>query len=84
MGGKALKWSSPSQRSVPDRICLFSGGRVELVECKATGRAPTRAQAVYFERLRQMGFPVVIVDSRASVDAWEVEVKLRVEGLKGD
>lgn len=37
-GGKAYKFVSPGCPGVPDRICVFPGGRVIFVELKRPGR----------------------------------------------
>ena len=67
-GGIAYKFSSPGRRSVPDRLCLFPGGKILFVECKAPGKKPTKLQAREHERLRAMGFEVVIVDNKETVE----------------
>ena len=69
-GGIAYKFTSPNRRSVPDRLCLLPGGKILFVECKAPGKKPTKLQAREHERLRAMGFDVVIVDNKK--DAREV------------
>ncbi len=63
-GGLALKFTSPARRNVPDRICLFPRGRVVFVECKAPGKKPTAGQQREHDRLRHLGFPVVVMDSK--------------------
>jgi hypothetical protein len=68
-GGVAEKFTSPGRRSVPDRIVWLPGGRVFLVECKASGCAPTEAQDRDHARRKAMGFPVFVVDSYEAVDA---------------
>ena len=71
-GGVAEKFTSPSRRSVPDRLvqwdCPEGDGRVHFVECKATGEKPTVPQQRDHARRRKMGFTVVVVDSYESVD----------------
>lgn len=69
MGGIAYKFTSPSRRSVPDRLVLLPG-RMVFVECKAPGAKPTDAQYREHERLRGLGFVVLIMDSRERIDAW--------------
>ncbi len=63
-GGIAYKFTSPNRRSVPDRLCVFPGGRVVFVECKRPGGKLTKLQAREIERLREMGFEVLVVDNK--------------------
>ncbi|EFB2576639.1 VRR-NUC domain-containing protein [Escherichia coli] len=63
-GGVAFKFVSPGRRSVPDRIVLLPGGRLVFVECKAPGKAPRADQLREHERLRELGFTVVELDSK--------------------
>lgn len=60
-GGMAYKFVSPGRRSVPDRIVLLPGGRLVFVECKAPGKAPRADQLREHERLRALGFTVVVL-----------------------
>lgn len=62
-GGTAYKWVSPGRRSVPDRIVLLPGGRIVFVECKSPGVKPRSDQLREHERLRKLGFEVVVLDS---------------------
>ena len=68
-GGIAYKFTSPNRRSVPDRLCLLPGGKILFVECKAPGKKPTKLQAREHERLRAMGFEVVVVDDKKDANA---------------
>ncbi|EHY0365678.1 VRR-NUC domain-containing protein [Salmonella enterica] len=63
-GGIAYKFVSPGRRSVPDRIVLLPGGRLVFVECKAPGKPPRADQLREHERLRALGFSVVVLDSK--------------------
>ena len=63
-GGVAFKFVSPGLRSVPDRIVLLPGGRIVFVECKAPGKPPRPDQLLEHERLRKLGFTVVVLDSK--------------------
>lgn len=73
-GGVAEKFTSPSRRSVPDRLVQWPRGllpaNVVFIECKATGEKPTPAQARDHKRRRAMGFVVLVVDSYEAVDAY--------------
>jgi hypothetical protein len=78
LGGKAYKFSSPSNRSVPDRLCCLPRGRVKFVECKATGAKPTFLQVKVITYLRDLGNEVFVVDSKEKVNVliknWEEEL----------
>ncbi|EAQ1115949.1 VRR-NUC domain-containing protein [Salmonella enterica] len=63
-GGVAYKFISPGHRSVPDRIVLLPGGRIVFVECKAPGKPPRADQQREHERLRTLGFSVVVLGSK--------------------
>ncbi|EKB5319184.1 VRR-NUC domain-containing protein [Salmonella enterica] len=63
-GGIAYKFLSPGRRSVPDRIVLLPGGRLVFVECKSPGKPPRADQLREHERLRALGFAVVVLDSK--------------------
>lgn len=69
LGGIAYKFTSPGRRSVPDRICLFPGGHILFVECKAPGKLPTDGQWREITRLKEMGYEVLIVDTFERTDA---------------
>lgn len=72
--GIAFKFSSPARRGVPDRVCLFPGGRLILVEVKAPGKKCTALQLKEHERFRALGQDVRVIDSKEGVDALVAEV----------
>jgi hypothetical protein len=61
-GWRAMKFTSPSYRSVPDRIHFKHPGRVFFIEYKKPGEVPTEKQAKEIKRLRDEGFDVFVVD----------------------
>lgn len=63
-GGTAYKFTSPGRKAVPDRLVLLPGGRVVFVECKAPGEMPRADQVREHNRLRALGFKVVVLDSK--------------------
>ncbi|MCO7511397.1 VRR-NUC domain-containing protein [Serratia fonticola] len=63
-GGTAYKFTSPGRKAVPDRLVLLPGGRVVFVECKAPGELPRADQVREHNRLRGLGFKVVVLDSK--------------------
>lgn len=77
LGGKAYKFVSPGQRSVPDRILVWDDD-ICFVECKAPGKKPTKKQGIEILEIANMGHKVTWVDSYEAVD--ELLIKL----LSGD
>ena len=68
LGGVAYKFTSPSRRGVPDRLCVFPDGISVFIECKAPKKKPTVLQTHEIERLRNLGQQVFVVDSKESID----------------
>ena len=61
-GWLVYKFTSPSRRSVPDRI--FMGfGKVFFIEFKAPGKKPTEKQYLEMDKLLNKGLTVYIVDN---------------------
>lgn len=67
LGGIALKFSSPSNRGVPDRIIIKPGGKVGFLELKSTGKKPTKLQMHWIDTLNALGIDADVVDSKAQV-----------------
>ena len=61
-GGLCLKFSSMTETGYPDRVLLFPGGLMAFVELKSTGKKPTKLQEIRHVQLREMGFPVYVID----------------------
>ena len=74
-GGIAYKFVSPARKAVPDRIVLLPGGRVVFVECKAPGKKPRPEQLREHERIRALGFTVVVLDSKNLEEILQVAKK---------
>ena len=61
-GWLAFKWTSPSQRGVPDMI-YFKDGVCQMIEFKAPGAKPSPLQHAIHKRLKEHGFHVYVVDN---------------------
>lgn len=70
LGGLCEKFTSPNNRSVPDRIVTLPGGRVVFVEVKAPGKKPTPLQARDHERRRELGCEVFVIDNVEDANAF--------------
>jgi len=57
------KFTSPSRRSVPDRMITLPTGKIVFVECKATGKKPSLAQINDHAKRGIMNVDVYVVDS---------------------
>lgn len=62
LGILVYKFTSPSRRSVPDRMFVLVGGRVFWVEFKRKGQKPTPAQLVEIQKIEKQGATVYVVD----------------------
>ena len=79
LGGWALKWVSPGEAGIPDRLvilpmerceCCGTTARVGAIELKAPKKEPRRLQERQAENLRAIGMPVGWTDSPAGARAW--------------
>lgn len=63
IGGWCLKLPAIHNAGLPDRLCLFPGGKVVFVELKAFGKKPRRIQTLMHQNLKAMGFRVEVIDT---------------------
>lgn len=61
-GGISPKFVSPGLDGVPDRLVLFSGGRLAFVEVKAPGQKMRPLQLLRKRQLEALGFRVYCID----------------------
>ena len=75
LGGRALKFTSPGTRSMPDRLVLFPRGHLFFVELKRDGKTPsargalTAGQAEEHEFLRGFEFRVYTCWTKKDCDS---------------
>jgi hypothetical protein len=58
----AYKFTSPSNRSVPDRLFISPKGGMFFIEFKRKGKTPTKLQASTFKILSKRGVTVEVID----------------------
>lgn len=63
MGGWPIKLLPFTVSGLPDRLCLFSGGRILFAELKGPGLKPTPLQLAVHAKLKRLGFRVEVIDS---------------------
>ena len=73
LGGMAMKFVSPGNDGVPDRIVIMPGGLVTFVELKAPGGRLRAIQKWQHERIRKRGCEVRVIWNRMQVDEWMQE-----------
>jgi len=73
LGGKCLKFSSPGNNGVPDRIVLLDGG-CYFVELKAPGKTLRPTQRYVKKEFEKLGFTVTVIDSLPGVEAFINEI----------
>lgn len=62
MGGIALKISSANYDGLPDRLVLFTDGRLAFVELKVPGKKLRPLQEKRKRQLVALGFSVFVID----------------------
>lgn len=70
IGGRALKWVSPGNNGVPDRIVLLPNGRTVYVEMKAPGKPLQPLQKWWANKLKGMGHKHYLLDSEDDIKAF--------------
>lgn len=68
IGGYCMKWVSPSNRGVPDRILILPKGRVVFVELKQKGKKLDPLQKYFRKKFIALDQEHYVVDSKESAD----------------
>lgn len=69
-GGCCLKFVSPGNAGVPDRIVMMPHGKLHFVELKAPGEKPRPLQVAVHEEFEALGFKVEVIDTLEGVGAF--------------
>lgn len=75
-GGLCIKLLTSQYIGLPDRLCLFPGGRLAFVELKSTGQKPRKIQIFVHNKLRSLGFRVEIIDTVEGVNKFVEDIML--------
>lgn len=75
LSGWPLKFISPGQNGMPDRLVLLPGGKMCFVELKAPGKKARKLQYRVHQQLQELGFPVRLIDTREAADDFVREVQ---------
>lgn len=73
--GWALKFVSPGQNGVPDRVVLIPQGRIYFVETKAPNKKLRKLQGYVCNKIQALGFSVLRIDTVEKADDFVREVK---------
>lgn len=65
--GLCIKLLSNFFIGLPDRMCLFPGGKIIFVELKTTGQKPRKSQILVHNQLQKLGFKVFVVDTTEQI-----------------
>jgi len=74
--GLCMKWTSPGNAGVPDRIIIIPGGKVYFVELKAEGKRENLSllQKNFIRKLKSLNCDVRVIASFKEVDNFIKEV----------
>lgn len=77
--GLCMKWTSPGNAGVPDRIIMIPGGKVYFVELKAEGKRNNLSplQKNSMQKLKNLNCDVRVIASFQEVDEFIEEVMLK-------
>lgn len=65
--GLCIKLLSNFFIGLPDRMCLFPGGKIIFVELKTTSQKPRKSQILVHNQLQKLGFKVFVVDTTEQI-----------------
>lgn len=67
IGGITIKLPADYMKGVPDRMCLFPGGRIAFVEVKTTGEKPRAMQTFVHYKFQNLGFDVRVLEKSEQI-----------------
>ena len=82
MGGKFLKWVSPGNDGVPDRIAIFPNGSIWFVELKAENGRVAPLQEYWKKELTKLNCNAVIIRGKDEAIRWCAERGVEIDTWK--
>ncbi|MCM1190530.1 MAG: VRR-NUC domain-containing protein [bacterium] len=83
-GGMFLKFTSPGNAGVPDRIIILPGGKIHFAELKTERGRLSAVQKWQVRRLRDHDAVVVLISGRAAAENYLAAVDLYLQKGGGD
>lgn len=74
-GGRAYKFTSPSQRGVADRIVCLPGGRVWFIELKAPRGRLSPLQKMFADEMARLGQQYACLWSKEQIEEWYERIR---------
>ena len=78
LGGLFMKWVSPGNDGVPDRIAIMPGGAIYFVELKTDKGRTKKIQDWQIERLKKLGCDVRVVRGMDEAEKFIKEVEYEI------
>lgn len=72
--GEAIKIQGVGNKSLPDRMCIFPGGKTWFVETKKPGKKPNVLQLATHAKLEEMGFNVRVIWNKEQLKQFRDEI----------
>lgn len=69
-GGKAYKFTSPTQRGVSDRVACMPDGTSWFVELKKPGGRLSKLQELFADEMMKLGQRYACLWSKEDIDDW--------------
>lgn len=84
LGCIVLKFTSPGNAGVPDRLVILPGGRVLFAEIKKEGEKLRPLQEKWAERFDRMGVDFMVIDSEDAIERAKEVVCYRMPASNTD
>ena len=69
-GGKTFKFTSPTQRGVPDRIACLPNGQTWFVELKTKGGRLSELQKLFAQEMIRLNQNYTCLWTKEQIDEW--------------